>query len=348
VTEPVRYVVVFVVTFASAIALTPVAARLARRLDIQDRPAPNKFHQRTTPYLGGMAVVVALVMGCGLVGGWQAQLVAVLAGAIAMFALGLVDDVRTVSPTTKIVVQVGAALALWISGVRGGLFGNVADLPLTVLWVVGVTNALNLLDNMDGVLSGVTAISAFGFFVIAAANGDHLVGPLALGVSAASLGFLRFNFPPARIFLGDAGSLTLGFLLASIGLKLDLVGPTGFARSVIPVLILGVALFDTALVVVARVAHRRPVLLGSTDHTSHRLAALGLPGGRVAEAAYAAQTLLISIALWMTTASTIAVIGASAAVATAGLAAMMALLRVDPMRAGRATGKVGAELPAVR
>jgi UDP-GlcNAc:undecaprenyl-phosphate GlcNAc-1-phosphate transferase len=340
VSDALRYAAVFVVTLSATLVMTPLAGRIARRLDIQDRPAPNKVHRDATPYLGGLAVVVALLAGSSLVTGWQAQLVAVTGGAFAMFALGLVDDLRTVSPVTKVLVQGGAALALWISGVRGGLFGNLMDLPLTILWVVAVTNALNLLDNMDGVLSGVSAIAAFAFFLIAAGNGDYFVGSLALAVTAATLGFLRFNFPPARIFLGDAGSLALGFLLAAIGLKLDLVGPAGFVRCVIPVLILGVPMFDTTLVVLARLLGRRPVLLGSTDHASHRLAALGLPAGRVALTAYAAQACLTAISLWMIGASPAAVVIATAGLSVVASAAMLALLRVNPMPRGPNLGAI--------
>ena len=330
-TEAIRYAVVFAASFAAALGLTPVAARIARRYDIQDRPAANKFHASPTPYLGGLAVLAAMLIGPMVVGGWRGQLVAVGGGAFAMFVLGLVDDVRTVGPGTKVMVETAAALGLWAAGVRGGLFGNVADLPFTILWVVAVTNALNLLDNMDGVLSGVAAISAFAFFLIAAFEGDYLVASLALAVAASSLGFLRYNFPPARIFLGDAGSLTLGFLLAAIGLKLDLVGPSGIARSVIPVLILGVPLFDTCLVVVARVLGRRPILLGSLDHTSHRLASLGLPVGRVAATVYGAQIFLITVALWMIGASTTSVIAVIAMLSVTAVAITAALLRVGPV-----------------
>jgi UDP-GlcNAc:undecaprenyl-phosphate GlcNAc-1-phosphate transferase len=331
-----RYVAVFVVTLSATLVLTPLAGLVARRFDIHDRPAPNKVHREATPYLGGVAVVVALLAVSSLITGWQAQLVAVTGGAFAMFALGLVDDLRTVSPAKKVLLQTGAALALWIAGVRGGLFGNVVDLPFTILWVVAVTNALNLLDNMDGVISGVTAISAFVFFVIAAGNGDYLVGSLALAVTAATLGFLRYNFPPARIFLGDAGSLALGFLLAAIGLKLDLVGPTGVVRCAIPVLILGVPLFDTTLVVVARLLGRRRVLLGSTDHTSHRLVALGFRTGGVALTAYVAQACLGAISLLMIDASTGTVFVATAGVGLVAAVTMLALLRVDPAPRGSA------------
>lgn len=142
---------------------------------------------------------------------------------------------------------------------------------------------------MDGLASGVSAIAAFAFFVIAARRGDFLVASFALAVTGASVGFLRHNFPPARIFLGDAGSLFLGFLLAALGLKLDLVGETSFARFVIPTLVLGVPVFDTMLVVLDRFRDGRPVYRGGTDHSSHRMATLGLSHRAIALATYGLQ-----------------------------------------------------------
>ena len=329
-----RYLLAFLVPLVATLALTPLVARVAHRLDILDRPAANKFHVRATPYLGGLAIAGGLMAVAAFTTGYTGELVTILAGGVAMFALGLVDDVRTVSPRTKVVAQAGAGLALWFAGVRGGLFGSVADLPFTILWVVAVTNAVNLLDNMDGVLSGVAAVSALAFFVIAAERGDYLVGSFALAVAAASLGFLRYNFPPARIFLGDAGSMLLGFLLAAIGLKLDLVGPTGLARTAIPVLVLGVPLFDTLLVVVARLRDRRPVLRGATDHTSHRLVSLGLTGHRVAVVAYVTQVAMAAVAVWLVHASqTSAVITVGVACVAAG-AGVVALLRTEPTGTG--------------
>ncbi|MGH2668849.1 MAG: hypothetical protein ACRDH5_06995, partial [bacterium] len=136
-------------------------------------------------YLGGLAVVGGLMVVAALTAGAWGELATILAGGLALFLLGLIDDWRTVSPATKILVEVVAAVALWVVGVRGGLFGSVLDLPFTVLWVVAVTNTFNLLDNMDGLLSGVAAV-ALTFFLIAADRGDYLVASFSLAVAGAA------------------------------------------------------------------------------------------------------------------------------------------------------------------
>ena len=145
-----------------------------------------------------------------------------------MGMVGLRDDVRSVSPWWRLGFEATAGLALWFVGVRAGVFNlAVTDLPITVLWVVTVVNAVNFIDNMDGVAAGIAACSALGIAAIAGHNGDFLVTSFALAVGGAAIGFLRYNFPPAKIFLGDAGSMLLGFLMAALTLKLDL--PVGEA-----------------------------------------------------------------------------------------------------------------------
>jgi UDP-GlcNAc:undecaprenyl-phosphate GlcNAc-1-phosphate transferase len=300
----VLYPAAFVLSLLVTWVLTPLFGRLATRLGVLDHPAENKFHQEATPYLGGAAVGLSLVLVGGVGTGASAQLVTLLLGGVALGLLGLADDRAHVKPVVKLVVEVGAAAALWLVGIRAGLFGvALLDFGLTVLWVVAITNAINMLDNMDGLSSGVTAIAAMAFFAIAAQRGDYLVGALALAVAGASIGFLRYNFPPARIFLGDAGTLLLGFLLAALGLKLDLVGENGVMRSAVPVLLLGVPIFDMALVVVARLRDGRRIYVGGTDHTSHRLVALGFSTRAVAFFAYGAQILCAATAVWLLGAS---------------------------------------------
>jgi UDP-GlcNAc:undecaprenyl-phosphate/decaprenyl-phosphate GlcNAc-1-phosphate transferase len=307
----------------ATLLLTPVAAGLARRLGVLDQPADNKYHQQATPYLGGLAVAVGLVLVGGVAAGASGQLLTVLLGGLALSIVGLLDDRLFVGPILKLSVEVAAGVALWLVGVRAGLFGVEAlDLLLTVFWVVAITNAVNLLDNMDGLCAGIAAISAMTFFAIAAGRGDYLVGSFALAVSGASLGFLRHNFPPARIFLGDSGTLLLGFLLAALGLKLDLVGEGGFVRSAIPVLVLGVAVFDTALVLIDRLRGGRRFYVGGTDHTSHRLARAGLSPRRVALTLYGAQIVLSGIALFLLNSSTSV---GMAVVATSVVVALVAL-----------------------
>jgi UDP-GlcNAc:undecaprenyl-phosphate GlcNAc-1-phosphate transferase len=166
---------------------------------------------------------------------------------------------------------------MWAAGIKVQLFhGNWIDLVLTVIWITGVTNAFNLLDNMDGLSAGIAAIAAGFFFVIAAINGQIAVAALSIALAGCALGFLRHNFHPARIYMGDAGSLFLGFLLAVIGLKLKFQGPTR-VTFMVPLLVLGAAIFDTTLVTITRLIHRRSPFAGGRDHLSHRLVFLGLP-----------------------------------------------------------------------
>src|SRR3990170_225965 len=201
-------------------------------------------------------------------------------------------------PLVKLAVEGLAGAVLWTAGVRAGFFGvAAADLVLTILWVIGITNALNLLDNMDGLASGVTAIASLAYFALAAQQVFFLVAAFALALAGSSLGFLRYNFPPARIFLGDAGSLFLGFLLAALALKLDLVGASGIVRAAVAALILGVPVFDTLLVVVARLRGGRPVYVGGTDHFSQRLAGLGLSDRNIALLTYGAQAVCAGLAV---------------------------------------------------
>jgi UDP-GlcNAc:undecaprenyl-phosphate GlcNAc-1-phosphate transferase len=312
---------------AATWALTPVTGRVARRLGLFDRPAENKFHQEATPYLGGVAVAVGLVIVGGIAAGASGQLLVILLGGLALGIVGLLDDRWTVRPSTKLLAEACAAVALWLVGVRAGLFGVAAlDLALTVFWVIAITNVVNMIDNMDGLSSGVAAIAAATFFLISAGRGDYLVGAFALAVAGASLGFLAHNFPPARIFLGDAGTLMLGFLLAALGLKLDLVGENGLIRTAVPVLALGVPIFDAALVIVARAREDRPVYRGGKDHSSHRLVAAGLSTRSVALVTYSVQVGASALALWILQASPGPSLGAVTALAVVSLAGLAILL----------------------
>jgi UDP-GlcNAc:undecaprenyl-phosphate/decaprenyl-phosphate GlcNAc-1-phosphate transferase len=327
----VRYVVSFLAPFVATLLLTPVAARLARRLGVLDHPSSTKFHREATPYLGGLAVAAGLILVGGLAP--TDELLTVLACAVAISALGLVDDWRNVGPVVKIAVEAAAGAALWLAGVRAGVFGVAPlDLVLTVAWVVVVTNAVNILDNMDGIASGVAAIAALSYFVIAAGRGDFLVASMALAIAGASLGFLRHNFPPARIFLGDAGSLLLGFLLAALALKLDLVGVNGSIRSGVAILVLAVPLFDVALVVASRLIGRRKIYVGGIDHSAHRMAALGWPHRRVAGTLFAVQALAGGLAVWVTHMSSTAGLRVVGLVVAVMLTVLLVLLRLERPR----------------
>ncbi len=264
----------------SAVAIPPVM-RLATSRGWLDHPGGHKSHTAPVPYLGGVAVVLGVLAGAGLASGVvdiDARLVwGVVGVATGVGVMGLVDDLREVPVAVRLLVEVGAGLVLYALGARAQLaFVPGIDIAVTVLWVVGVTNAVNLVDNMDGLSSGVAAVAAGGLAVIAAANGQADVAAVALAVVGACLAFLRANRHPARIHLGDAGALFVGVLLSALTMALRFDAPRSITFAV-PIMILGVPLFDMALVVVHRLRVGRSPFTGGRDHTSHRLTAVGIP-----------------------------------------------------------------------
>ena len=274
----------FAVAAVVSLVLTPLAIRAALRLGVLDHPGERKSHSTPTPYLGGVAIVIAVTLAivvAALVRGETVatltQLLGILAIALAMSATGLVDDLRGLPVAVRFGLQLAAALGLWLLDVRVDLTGSATvDLPLTVLWTVGITNAMNLLDNMDGLSASTATIASIWFGLIAVVNGQFLVSALAFTVAGAAAGFLRDNRPPARIYMGDAGSLFLGTMLASLGMLLSLDRGI-LVTAAVPVLILTVPVLDTALVTIARIRHGISPFQGGKDHTSHRLVRLGLP-----------------------------------------------------------------------
>ena len=269
-----------IVALALSLGLVPVARHWALRLGVTDRPGKGKVHRVPTPYLGGLAVAAA-VAGAAMVGGWRGEAMAVLGAALLVACVGLADDVGTARPSVRLAVETVAATIAFTAGARVQVLGGWLDLALTIVWLVVLTNAYNLLDNMDACASSVVLVSASALLAAAALGDQVLVGTLAAALVGAAAGFLAYNCHPARIFLGDAGSLFLGFLVSATALKLRF--PVDRHASVIAVgLVAAPALFDTTLVVLSRVRAGRPIYIGGTDHTSHRLAGLGLPAGTVA------------------------------------------------------------------
>ena len=292
----------FVGTMAITALATPLAMKAALRIGLIDHPAPHKFHQRTTPYLGGAAVgvsvLIVLAITLVVIPERRVQAATVALAGLAVAGIGLLDDWLIIGALPRLSVQAAAALSLWVVGFRVSATGiQPIDLPLMVIVVLAVTNAVNLLDNMDGISAGTVAIASVFFFVAASSNGQELVPILALALAGACLGFLPFNFSPARIFLGDGGTLFMGFIVAALALRLELPGYPAITRFAVPALILGVPMFDMALVVLSRWRGGRPLFRGGTDHFSHRLAALGASPRTVALLTYAAATLSGTTAL---------------------------------------------------
>ena len=298
-----QYLAVFLVSSALSLVLTPLVLRFALWRDVYDHPGEHKGHTDPVPYLGGIAIVGAFALTVGIAAivrppvSGRGELLAILALAILLAVVGLCDDLRGLSPIVRLIAEVGAGLAVWGIGAGVDLFGpGVSDAVVTVVWVVGITNAFNLLDNMDGLSSGVAAIAAGSIFVIAASNGQFLVAALAIGLAGCALGFLRHNFHPATIYMGDAGALFLGFVLAYLGLKLRFDAPTDITF-LVPVVVMGVAIFDTTLVTVTRLSRGVSPFQAGRDHTSHRLVRMGMPVPAAVALMYTAGVCLGLVAL---------------------------------------------------
>lgn len=291
-----KLLLIIAMTFGGAALLTPVARRVAIRRDITDHPSASKAHAVATPYLGGVAIAICVLAGSSLLPQWKAEAVVLVCAALLVGAIGLIDDMRNLGPAPRLAVEVVAASIVFASGARAQIGGPVIDYVLTVGWLVVMTNAFNLLDNMDGCAGLIAAVTATGLAIAALLQDQVLVGGLAVVVAATCVGFLLHNWHPARIFMGDAGSLFLGFLLSAIALKLRF--PGSHLSSITAVILLaGPALFDTTLVVVSRVRARRPIATGGVDHTSHRLGRLGLSPPTVALVLAAGTCVCVALGL---------------------------------------------------
>jgi UDP-GlcNAc:undecaprenyl-phosphate/decaprenyl-phosphate GlcNAc-1-phosphate transferase len=326
------YIAGFVLSFVFALCWTPILREAALQLGIVDKPDGKlKKHEDAIPYLGGIAVFAAYLLTIGILTNFEDRetLGLLLSGSIALI-VGLIDDFGAMTPKQKMLGQILAALVL----VKSGTFIKLTFLPLwvaiplTILWIVAVTNAFNIIDIMDGLAAGVAAVAAVS---IAVAN--HLAGRdpqafLAAVLAGAAIGFLRHNFHPARIFLGDAGSMFIGFMLAALSMN------AGFTRVnplavISPVLILGIPLFDLMLVMFIRWRKGIPMTKGSPDHFALRLRRCNLSVRETAITTYIVGFLLGFVALLM---SNIQLGWALAAVAgtmsIAGLSAYL-LMKVD-------------------
>jgi UDP-GlcNAc:undecaprenyl-phosphate GlcNAc-1-phosphate transferase len=289
-----RLELAFVVAAAAALLLTPVAIFAARRTGFLDRPVGYKGHLRPTPYLGGAAVVAAFLLSAGLFGRAAASYAPIAACALALWALGTVDDRFGIEPLPRIAVEVAAACALFAAGVGWSVFPSEAlNLVLTVVFVAGVVNAYNLMDNMDGASGTVALVSAAILGMLAAAHGDVALGALALALAGACAGFLPFNLAsPSRVFLGDGGSVPIGFVVAATIMALPGSARLGWALVPLAVVLVGLPALDTALVIVSRKRRRVSICTGGRDHLTHRLRArLGSPR-RVAMALATGQAFL--------------------------------------------------------
>ena len=273
-----RIVVASLSTLVLAIAFTALARVVSHRVGLVAAPRRDRWHSTPTPLLGGLAIYAAFLAGFWFFGPRTTGAYAILGGGTLLAITGLVDDILHIKPYTKLVFQLIAASILVYFGLRLPFVEyQILNNVLTIFWLVGITNALNLLDNMDGLAGGVSVIACAFLAMTFLLNGQTAEAVLPAVLGAAALGFLVFNFNPASIFMGDSGSMFLGFLLSGTALLSD-SGRFRHLTSVLltPVLILMIPIFDTCIVTITRKLSGRPISQGGRDHTSHRLVALGV------------------------------------------------------------------------
>ena len=271
------------IAFALAVLLVPLCRILAVRINLVARPRADRWHRTVVPLLGGVAIGLSTLF-TSLITGLNETLPVILFTSMAIFVTGLIDDLLSLRPASKLVSQIAIAAALVYFGFRlQWVESRLLDSALTMIWVVGLTNAFNLLDNMDGLCAGIALVVAVmllaGFWTGAARERATSEMALLAILTGAAAGFLVFNFPPASIFMGDSGALMLGFALAALTLGQEGVRASrSDVLSVIagPAFVLLIPIFDTTLVTVARLMSGRSPARGGRDHSSHRLVAIGL------------------------------------------------------------------------
>ena len=284
----------FGIALLASLALTVPIRHLALRYGMVDQPGPRKVHVKPIPLLGGIAIYLGFVLAVLLTlrGAAYQQILGILAGATLLAIVGFLDDGGLLHHQVKLFIGMPvAALFLIASGIRAQLFsqfvpgtvGTVLDICFTIFWVMGITAAFSILDHMDGLCAGIAAIAAMFFTISAGLSGQTMVRTLGAATLGAALGFLRWNFNPAKIFMGDGGAMFLGFLMATLGLKVRPEGALFPVSWVVPILILGVPIFDTLMVSISRARRGLlPFTSPGKDHTAHRLSNLGLgPRGAV-------------------------------------------------------------------
>jgi len=296
----------YILTFSIilSLVLTPVARWLAYKAHILDHPSSRKIHARAMPLLGGLAIfasfnitilfnfylllwfyshkmlppdILSNVPGAIRV---TKELMVILACGVLIMLIGLIDDLRKVPARIKLLCQILVGLLLVMLGVKITFFlkDPFSSAIITILWVVGITNAFNLLDNMDGLSSGVAVIASLIFFIVSYQSGQFFVSIMLLALGGSLIGFLRYNFYPSTIFMGDSGSLFIGYMMSVLTIKgtyYTVESPT-IMPAIMPILILAIPIFDTLSVIYIRLRKRQSIFTGDKNHFSHRLVNLGM------------------------------------------------------------------------
>ncbi|UMZ75083.1 MraY family glycosyltransferase [Natranaerofaba carboxydovora] len=277
---------VFLTGVLISFCLTPLVKYLSFKVGAVDEPSERKVHKKIMPRLGGVAIFLAFIISLLIYLPFDEliSLMGLIMGGLVILFVGIIDDIYNIRPIYKLLGQIIAALifvafgsqVIYLSAPFEGLiYLGVLSIPVTIFWLVGVSNAVNLIDGLDGLASGVTGIALFIFALVALKTGQPLIALVSLALLGGVIGFFPHNFHPAKIFLGDCGALFLGFVVAGISV-MGLLKSVTLITFMIPVLILGVPIFDTCFAIVRRFKCHKPIFQADGDHLHHRLLRLGL------------------------------------------------------------------------
>ncbi|MBE7062574.1 MAG: undecaprenyl/decaprenyl-phosphate alpha-N-acetylglucosaminyl 1-phosphate transferase [Clostridia bacterium] len=295
------FAVSFIITFAS----TPFVKQIAEKVDIVDKPdEARRVHKKPIPLLGGLAMFYGFIISVILFGPSDSNIRGMVLGALVILVVGIIDDARQLSAKVKLPFQILAAVILILHDVRIDVIsvpGFISDsgvlhlgfwgIPLTLIWVVGVTNAVNLIDGLDGLAAGVSSISCMSLLCISLIVGEYEVALITAALTGACFGFLPYNFNPAKIFMGDTGSTFLGFILASVSI-MGLFKSYAVISVAVPFLVLGLPLFDTGFAILRRMKAGKPIMSPDREHLHHRVLDMGFSQKKTVSIIYLMCTVL--------------------------------------------------------
>ncbi len=273
-----QFIPIMIVGFAASLGLTPITRQIAMRLGVTAAPNKRNIHASHMPLMGGAAIYVAFVISVLMFTppAYLVELGAIVVGSTLLAWIGYLDDRKDLSPRVRLVVMTAAALVVTFAGIQIRLFGiPLIDIPLTLFWIVAIINAVNWIDNMDGLAAGTSAITSGFFLFISVTQGQILVSMLAAAIFGSAVGFLTYNFNPSSTFMGDMGAYTLGFVLAILAIKLQFESQPLGVTWMIPIFVLALPVIDINLAIFTRVLEGRSPMQAGKDHISHRVMSMG-------------------------------------------------------------------------
>lgn len=311
------------VAFVVAAAVTPAAIKIAPKIGAMDIPKDERrMHKKPMPRFGGIAIYLGIMVALAVFAFKDKGITSVMTGCTLIYMLGLIDDLKDLKPLVKLCGQIVCATVVYIMGVRiefitnyfgpGNMaFGDVACFIITVLWLIAITNAVNLIDGLDGLAAGIAAISALCIGYVAYIHGQYVPTLAMMAIAGAALGFLPYNFNPAKIFMGDSGSELLGFSIAAVSI-LGTVKSATIVVVIIPALVLGLPIFDTVMAIFRRLAKHQSIGTADKDHLHHRIMKAGFGQKRAVMILYCISGIMGIVAVLYSRGLTVEYLGLTA------------------------------------